>query len=47
MFIYLFLITSSGAQAQDDPLVAKMLQSGIENPSACDDDDNHRPRAPG
>ena len=22
----------SGSQAQDDPLVAKMLQSGIENP---------------
>ena len=34
----------SGARAQDDPLVAKMLRSGIENPPLCDDGDRH-PRA--
>jgi NAD-dependent deacetylase sirtuin 4 len=41
MLIYFFF---SGARAQDDPLVAKMLQSGIENPPLCDGDIRH-PRA--
>lgn len=40
-FIY---FSSSGARAQDDPLVAKMLRSGIENPPLCDDD-MHHPKA--
>ena len=42
MLIYLF--SSSGARAQEDPLVAKMLRSGIENPPLCDDD-MHHPKA--
>ena len=36
----------SGSRAQDDPLVAKMLRSGIENPPLCDNDVRH-PRAAG
>jgi len=38
--------TVIGARAQDDPVVAKMLRSGIENPPLSDDDDRH-PRAGG
>ena len=34
----------SGARAREDPMVAKMLRSGIENPPLCDDDIRH-PRA--
>ena len=41
ILIYFFF---SGTRAQDDPLVAKMLRSGIENPPLCDDDIRH-PRA--
>lgn len=41
MLIFFFF---SGAQAQDDPLVSKMLLSGIVNPPLCDDDIHH-PRA--
>jgi NAD+-dependent protein deacetylase sirtuin 4 len=39
MLIYFFFF--SGAQAQDDPLVSKMLLSGIVNPPLCDDDIHH------
>ena len=38
---HLFIFPSSGARAQDDPLVAKMLRSGLENPPLCDDDMHH------
>jgi len=38
--------TVIGVRAQDDPVVAKMLRSGIENPPLSDDDDRH-PRAGG
>ena len=37
-FIFFFF---SGARAQDDPLVAKMLRSGIENPPLSDGDIRH------
>jgi len=43
---HLFSSTYSGTRAQDDPLVAKMLLSGIENPPSCDDQGRH-PRAAG
>jgi NAD+-dependent protein deacetylase sirtuin 4 len=39
-------ISFSGSRARADPLVAKMLRSGIENPPLSDDDDRH-PRAAG
>jgi len=35
-----------GTRARDDPLVARMLQSGIDNPPSLHDDDR-RPRAAG
>ena len=42
---YLFSSTFSGARAQDDLLIAKMLRSGVESPPSFNDD-NH-PRAAG
>ena len=32
---------SSGTRAQDDPLVAQMLRSGIESPPSRDVNDRH------